>query len=163
MTFADDDADDPIPKKAAAEDDEFASRDKLLVEIWEEDNRHSEAFQRHVRKSRQLGLTFVAASLGAAIFLFTRTNTPASYAFAADIFGTEIIFHIAVFIVFAALVAVYAVKQLDLGVYHQMLRGAVAFNEDLEEQHIRRIVGLRMGLTQAISHFSRHSDAKISA
>lgn len=40
-----------------------------------------------------------------------------------------------------------------------MLRGAVTFGEDLEEKHIRHIVGLKKGMTQAISHFSRHSDA----
>jgi hypothetical protein len=62
-------------------------------------------------------------------------------------------------IILAAAAAVYAVKRLDLGVYHQMLRGAVVFGEDLEEKHIRHIVGLQKGMTQAISHFSRHSDA----
>ena len=50
-------------------------------------------------------------------------------------------------------------RQLDLGVYHQMLRGAVTFNEDFEEQRIKKIIGLNMGLTQAVSHFSRNSDA----
>ncbi|WP_339028293.1 hypothetical protein WI604_26105 [Bradyrhizobium symbiodeficiens] len=29
----------------------------------------------------------------------------------------------------------------------------------MEEKHIRHIVGLKKGMTQAISHFSRHSDA----
>ena len=43
-----------------------------------------------------------------------------------------------------------------------MLRGAVAFGEDLEEVHLRKMLGLNKGMTQAISHFSRNSDAKTS-
>jgi hypothetical protein len=51
------------------------------------------------------------------------------------------------------------VRLLDLGVYHKMLRGAVAFGEDIEEVHLRRMLRLNKGMTQAVSHFSRHSDA----
>ncbi len=40
-----------------------------------------------------------------------------------------------------------------------MLRGAVTFGEDIEEKHIKEIVGLRKGMTQTISHFSRYADA----
>jgi hypothetical protein len=40
-----------------------------------------------------------------------------------------------------------------------MLRGAVTFGEDLEEKHIKPIVGLRKGMTQTISHYSRYADA----
>jgi len=43
-----------------------------------------------------------------------------------------------------------------------MLRGAVTFGEDLEEKHIKPIVGLQMGMTRSISHFSRYSDAGVT-
>ena len=78
-----------------------------------------------------------------------------------NICGHSIILHVSLTIIVAALAAVYAVKKLDLGVYHQMLRGAVYFGEDIEEKHIKPLMGLRMGMTQAISHFSRNSDAAV--
>jgi hypothetical protein len=41
-----------------------------------------------------------------------------------------------------------------------MLRGAVAFNEELEEKNLLQLFGTDKGLTQAISFFSRHPDAE---
>jgi hypothetical protein len=107
-------------------------------------------------------LTFVAAALGLAVFLFSRSSSDAKFDFSASIHGRPFQFHVAEFIILAAAAAVYAVKLLDLGVYHKMLRGAVAFGEDLEEVHLRKMLGLNKGMTQAISHFSRNSDAKTS-
>jgi hypothetical protein len=161
VSDVEDEDSDQKPKPAPPEvaDEQVDKRNKLLVDIWKQAVDTQKHFNEMSGKSRQLGLTFVAASLGAAVFLFTRVNTPSSYAFSATICGHEIIFHVAVFIMLAALAGVWAVRELDLGVYHQMLRGAVTFNEDLEEKHIRRIVGLEKGLTQAISFFSRNSDA----
>jgi len=43
-----------------------------------------------------------------------------------------------------------------------MLRGAVAFNEDFEENYMKDIFALQKGMTQAISHFSRYEDASAS-
>jgi hypothetical protein len=43
-----------------------------------------------------------------------------------------------------------------------MLRGAVAFGEDFEENYMKEIFDLHKGMTQAISHFSRHQDAKVT-
>ena len=40
-----------------------------------------------------------------------------------------------------------------------MLRGAVTFGEDFEEHYMKQIFNLDKGMTQAISHFSRHEDA----
>ena len=73
--------------------------------------------------------------------------------------GHMIVLHVSLTIIGAAAAAVYAVRHLDLKVYHQMLRGAVTFGEDIEEKHIKVIVGLTKGMTQTISHFSRYSDA----
>lgn len=161
------------PAATASDDDAIDKRNKLLIEIWKQAVDTQKHFNDMCVKSRQLGLTFLAASLGAALYLFIRapggTGEGASasaaatsnYAFAMNICGHSIILHVSLAIIFASLAAVYAVKKLDLGVYHQMLRGAVYFGEDIEENHIKPLLGLRMGMTQAISHFSRNSDASV--
>ena len=48
----------------------FDKRNKLLVEIWKQAVETQKHFNDMCVKSRQLGLTFVAASLGAALYLF---------------------------------------------------------------------------------------------
>lgn len=133
-----------------------------LVAIWAKAVDTQMHFNEMSVKSRQPGLTFVAAALGLAVFLFSRSGSEARYAFTATVRGHVFAFHVAEFIILAAAASVYAVKLLDLGVYHKMLRGAVAFGEDLEEVHLRKLLGLNKGMTQAISHFSRNSDAKAS-
>ena len=40
-----------------------------------------------------------------------------------------------------------------------MLRGAVTFGEDFEENYMKQIFDLNKGMTQAISHYSRYQDA----
>lgn len=107
-------------------------------------------------KSRQLGLTFVAAALGVGIVLLTRGET---FSIPVAICGHEYQLHAAVILVIGASFGLYAVRGLDLNVYHKMLRGAVTFGEDFEEQYMKRIFNLEKGMTQAISHFSRYSDA----
>jgi hypothetical protein len=168
--FPEDDERPPLATKA--DEDEVANRTKLLIEIWKQAVDTQKHFNDMCVKSRQLGLTFVAASLGAALYLFIRapgtigegvnaSTITSNYAFALNICGHSIILHVSLTVILAALAAVYAVKKLDLGVYHQMLRGAVYFGEDIEEKHIKPLMGLQMGMTQAISHFSRNSDAAV--
>ena len=107
-------------------------------------------------KSRQFGLTFVVAVLGVAVVLFTRGN---DFAFILDIFDVTVQIHVSVLLFLCASIALEAVKILDLNVYHKMLRGAVAFGEDFEEQYMKKIFNLEKGMTQSISHFTRHEDA----
>lgn len=110
-------------------------------------------------KSRQFGLAFVAASLGLGIVLLTRhedVSIPIPLLCGFDL-------NVTVLIAFAAAAGLYAVKILDLNVYHKMLRGAVTFNEDFEEKHMKEIFLLEKGMTQAISHFSRYEDAHVIA
>jgi hypothetical protein len=169
--LTDDDDDRPIPLRASTLDDEaIDKRNKLLIEIWKQAVETQKHFNDMCVKSRQLGLTFVAASLGAAFYLFIR-STPVGgepevaslahsiSAYSLSVCGHTFVLHVSLAIIGAAAAAVFAVRHLDLGVYHQMLRGAVTFGEDLEEKHIKAIVGLRKGMTQTISHFSRYSDA----
>jgi hypothetical protein len=106
-------------------------------------------------KSRQLGLTFVAAALGVGVILLSRGDD-----FAITIsLGAPIEVHISVLLIGGSALALYAVRKLDLGVYHKMLRGAVTFGEDFEENYMKQIFSLDKGMTQAISHFSRYDDA----
>ncbi len=107
-------------------------------------------------KSRQLGLTFVAAALGIGIVLLSRGDL---FAFPITIKGIDFQLHISVVLLLGAWLALVAVRGLDLNVYHKMLRGAVTFGEDFEERYMKQIFELDKGMTQAISHFSRYEDA----
>ena len=107
-------------------------------------------------KSRQLGLTFVAAALGVGIVLLSRGE---AFAFPISIKGIEFQLHIAVVLLLGAWLALVAVRGLDLGVYHKMLRGAVTFGEDFEQHYMKQIFDLDKGMTQAISLYSRFEDA----
>jgi hypothetical protein len=107
-------------------------------------------------KSRQLGLTFVAAALGIGIVLLSRGDD-FSLPVNAIFFTFQI--HIAVILLLGAWLALLAVRGLDLNVYHKMLRGAVTFGEDFEEHYMKKIFDLNKGMTQAISHYSRFQDA----
>ncbi len=130
-----------------------------LIALWTRVVETQEHFNEMSVKSRQLGLTFVAAALGLSIVLFNRSDDHYFWRFA--VCDMQIELHVSVLIILATAFAVYGVRQLDLEVYHKMLRGAVTFGEDLEEQHLRKMLGLRMGMTQAISHFSRYTDADV--
>src|SRR5438874_2120227 len=64
---------DEHPTGATAGDEAINTRNKLLVEIWKQAVDTQKHFNDMCVKSRQLGLTFVAASLGAAFYLFIRS------------------------------------------------------------------------------------------
>lgn len=106
-------------------------------------------------KSRQFGLAFVAAALGLAIALLSKGE---EFSFPVHLFGGFDL-HATVLIILASAFALHAVRILDLNVYHKMLRGAVTFGEDFEENYMKQIFKLNLGMTQAISHYSRHDDA----
>lgn len=130
---------------------------RLYVQIWEKAVDTQMHFNEMSAKSRQLGLTFVAGALGVGVVLLSRG---ADFALAFRIREHEFHLHVAVLIIIAAALALMAVRILDLNVYHKMLRGAVTFGEDFEESYMKQIVDLEKGMTQAISHFSRHEKAK---
>ena len=125
------------------------------IQIWSKAVDTQMHFNEMSVKSRQLGLTFVAAALGIAVVLMSRGKD-----FALAIPKNEPIFqiHVSVIITLGALLALYAVRTLDINVYHQMLRGAVTFGEDFEQNYMKQIFYLNKGMTQAISHYSRYAD-----
>lgn|GEM_PF-2434287 len=127
-----------------------------LLKIWEKAIDTQMHFNEMSAKSRQLGLTFVAAALGVAALLLANSR---DYYLHINIYVTTVHVHISAFIFVAAACGVWAVRTLDVNVYHKMLRGAVVFGEDFEAQFMTRQLGLNKGMTQAISHFSRYADA----
>lgn len=130
---------------------------EIYVAIWAKAVDTQMHFNEMSVKSRQFGLAFVAASLGLGIVLLTRHE---DVSIPILLFGGFDL-NITVLIAFAAAAGLYAVMILDLNVYHKMLRGAVTFNEDFEQKHMKEIFSLEKGMTQAISHFSRYEDARV--
>jgi len=129
---------------------------EAYVSIWQKAVETQMHFNEMSVKSRQLGLTFVAASLGVGIVLLSQGR---GFAMQQELGSLRFEIHVSVFIFLAAVFALAAVRILDLNVYHKMLRGAVSFGEDFEENYMKQIFALDKGMTQAISHFSRYQDA----
>jgi hypothetical protein len=131
--------------------------EESLIKIWEKAIDTQMHFNEMSAKSRQLGLTFVAAALGVAALLLANAR---DYYLHIWIYFTTIHVHISALIFLTAAAGVFAVRTLDVNVYHKMLRGAVVFGEDLEIKFMAPQLGLAKGMTQAISHFSRFADAR---
>jgi hypothetical protein len=131
---------------------------EIYVAIWAKAVDTQMHFNEMAVKSRQFGLAFVAAALGLGIVLLIRRE---EFTVSIPYFGGFDL-HMTVLITFASAFALQAVKILDLNVYHKMLRGAVTFGEDFEQNYMKEIFSLEKGMTQAISHFSRHEDASVS-
>ncbi|WP_027230702.1 hypothetical protein [Phyllobacterium sp. UNC302MFCol5.2] len=135
---------------------DISSEDKdRYIEIWKKAVETQMHFNEMSGKSRQLGLTFVAAALGVAVVMVARGDD-----FALSFFNWKI--HVGVLLILAATAAIFGVRVLDLNVYHRMLRGAVTFGEDFEKNYMSKIFNLNKGMTQAISHFSRFDDASVN-
>ena len=153
---------DPTAQPAAAQAEGLpppASQAELqnqYIAIWKTVVETQMHFNEMSVKSRQLGLAFVAAALGISVVLLSRNED-----FSFNVFDKGSI-HVSVVLLIAAAFALLAVRQLDLGVYHKMLRGAVAFGEDFEEHYMKQVFNLEKGMTQAVSWFSRHEEAKLN-
>jgi hypothetical protein len=129
------------------------SRDKNLLLVWERAIETQMHFAELSIKTRQIGMTVVGATLALAVVLY-RTD----HQFSIPIWSSNI--PVSSILCWTAALVLYAIKLLDVDVYHQMLRGAVAFNEDLEQKQLLKLFGTTLGMTQAISFFSRHPGAR---
>ncbi|HWF93372.1 MAG TPA: hypothetical protein VG291_00270 [Xanthobacteraceae bacterium] len=141
-----------LDKNDPPDDASTKTRDQQLLLIWERAIQTQMHFAELSIKTRQVGLTVVGATLGLAIVL-ARTASGFVLTFGAQEFPISSI------LCWTAAIVLYAIKLLDIGVYHQMLRGAVTFNEELEAKRLLPLFGTEKGLTQAISFYSRHPDA----
>jgi hypothetical protein len=126
---------------------------ELYVSIWAKAIDTQMHFNEMAVKSRQFGLAFVAAALGVGIVLIGHGEDYAIPLFCGLKLNASVV------IAIAGAVALYSVMQLDLYVYHKMLRGAVRFGEDFEQKYMKTIFDLEKGMTQAITHFSQYQDA----
>jgi hypothetical protein len=133
---------------------------KIIYDIWAKAVETQMHFNEMCVKSRQLGLAFVAAALGVAIVLLGKKE---DFSLSFVLCGKTILLHASVLIILTSVMALFAVRLLDLNVYHRMLRGAVTFGEDFEEQYMKKIFSLQKGMTQTISHYSRYEDANKTA
>jgi hypothetical protein len=133
-------------------DPEIKKEDHLLL-VWERAIQTQMHFAELSIKTRQIGMTVVGATLGLAIVLNRSESS-----FMVTLYGWNV--PITSILCWTSALILYAIKILDFNVYHQMLRGAVAFNEELEEKNLLKLFGTEKGLTQAISFFSRHPDAQ---
>lgn len=132
---------------------------RVYVAVWEKTVDTQMHFNEMSVKARQFGLTFVAAALGLGIVMLSRGQ---EFSITIPLLGGFNL-NATVLIVFASVFSLYAVRLLDLNVYHKMLRGSVAFGEDFEQNYMKEIFELEKGMTQAISHFSRYQDAAVTA
>jgi hypothetical protein len=135
-----------------------ADQQDTYVAIWAKTVDTQMHFNEMSVKSRQFGLAFVAAALGLGILMLSRGQ---EFAITIPIRGGFQL-HATVLIVLSSAFALFAVSILDLNVYHKMLRGAVSFGEDFEQNYMKQIFDLEKGMTQAISHFSRFEDAAVT-
>lgn len=126
------------------------------IEIWKRAVETQMHFNEMSTKSRQLGLTFVVAALGLAVVLLGEGK---DVAFSIPICTYHLSIHVSVLIVLVSAVALYAVRTLDLGVYHRMLIGAVTFGEEFERANLVKWMQTPLGMTEFISLYSRYADA----
>jgi hypothetical protein len=130
-----------------------SDHEKSLLLVWERAIQTQMHFAELSIKTRQIGMTVVGATLGLAIVL-ARSDSSFNIAFAGYSLPITSV------LCWTSALVLFAIWILDVTVYHQMLRGAVAFNEELEEKNLLQLFGTDKGLTQAISFFSRHPDAE---
>ncbi len=127
---------------------EPTTSDKL--EFWKQAINTQMHFNDLCVRSRQLGLTFVVAALGLSVVLLSNYSDAKIEVFSFNI-------HVAAFLMFICVIAVFAVWILDLGVYHKMLQGSVSFVEEMDKAGFSSpYSGIPYGMTQFISAYSRN-------
>lgn len=147
----------PVPVVTVSPEAEGAKHEHYIA-IWSKAVDTQMHFNEMQVKSRQLGLTFITATLGVAIVLLSKGD---DFSFEIPIFHLIYKLHVSVVLVIGSWFALKAVKKLDLEVYHPMLRGAVSFGMDFEQNCLKEVFDLEKGMTQSISHFSRFEDAAV--
>src|SRR5689334_17158395 len=94
-----------------------SDQQKIYVAIWQKAIDTQMHFNEMSVKARQFGLTFVAAALGLGIVMLSRGQ---EFAMSVPLCGGFDL-NATVLIVLASAFALYAVRLLDLNVYHKML------------------------------------------
>jgi len=123
------------------------------IDIWKKTIETQMHFNEMSTKSRQLGLTLVVAALGLSAVLIGRGDY---FSVVFHICSIPVRLHVVVLVLLASALGMFGVKSLDLGVYHQMLRGAVKFGEEFEKANLVGIIGVSKCMTEFVSLYSRH-------
>jgi hypothetical protein len=127
---------------------------KTQYEIWAKAVDTQMHFNEMCVKSRQLGLAFAAAALGLAAFMLSKVS---DYTLGFDVLCLHVKTHPSWAVVLIGAFGVAAVRQLDVNVYHRMLRGAVEFGQEFESKTIRpNLMKTPHGMNEFISMYSRH-------
>lgn len=121
------------------------------LKIWQRSIETQMHFAELSIKMRQLGITLTGGTIALAVVLH-RTDK----AFSIDLPFVGLSLPVTTILCIGAALILYGAKILDAGMYHQMLRGAVKFNE-IYERELDESVGWKSGLTEAISAYSRYS------
>ena len=127
------------------------------IDIWKRIIETQMHFNEMSTKSRQLGLTLVVAALGLSAVLIGRGD---DFSLVLHACSLTVRVHVVVLVLLASALSLYAVKQLDLGVYHQMLRGAVKYGEEFEQANLVGPTGVSKGMTEFVSLYSRHASVE---
>ncbi|WP_417451209.1 hypothetical protein [Kordiimonas sp.] len=118
------------------------------LEIWKQAIATQMHFAELSIKMRQIGLAMAGATLALAVVLYREGG-----AYLIEICSLKI--PVSAILCISAAGILYAAKIIDVDVYHNMLRGAVKFNEKFEQEH-RASLHMSTGLTQTISAYSRY-------
>jgi hypothetical protein len=113
---------------------------EIYLAIWQKAVDTQMHFNEMSVKARQFGLTFVAAALGLGVVMLSRGP---DFVLSIPYLGFDL--HGVVLLVLASAFALFAVRILDLKVYHRMLRGAVTFGEDFEANYMKQIFQWKRG------------------
>ncbi|KAA5804673.1 hypothetical protein F1654_01320 [Alkalicaulis satelles] len=123
------------------------------VEAWKQVIQTQMHFNDLSVRSRQLGLTFVVATLGLSVVIVLQFPD-------AGLNSMGRFWHVSGFLTAACILAIMAVRTLDLGVYHRMLRGSVAFQQAADAKGLSQdLFGMPDGMTKYISAYSRSEGA----
>jgi hypothetical protein len=132
-------------------------RQQLRQDLWSKAVDTQMHFNEMQTKTRQLGLSLAVGALALSVYLL-RSLEAKDFIHIADFWPLNRIHVSAPLILFSA-IGLYVVRILDVDVYHRMLRGAVAFGEQLEEEMKgEQLIRTQYGMTQFISRSSRYND-----
>lgn len=132
-------------------------KQELRQDLWSKAVDTQMHFNEMQTKTRRPGLSLVVGALALSVYLLRSVQTK-DFIHLADLWPLDRIHISAPLILFSA-IGLYVIRILDVDVYHRMLRGAVAFGEQLEEEMKKdQLLSTQYGMTQFISRSSRYSD-----
>ncbi|MGO4682880.1 hypothetical protein [Hyphomicrobium sp. 2TAF46] len=130
---------------------------RLRLEVWKESIRVTQSFTDISHKTRQMGMTAGVGGLALAVTLLTQfPEAKLSVPYRGYDYAT----HLAGLIMILAGIAIAMTKFLDVHLHHRMLRGSVAFTQNIERtKAFKELMGVERGLAESITFHSRSKRA----